>query len=190
MDNWFFSGTTNQVENSATFTEPIGFIMSTEFNRAKKWIVNNVITTVTPAAGTFEADPSGDTTPSSTFDTPFNDPASDPDGMIKPAPGVALPDLHFAEFVHVKAKWTTTACPGKANAVIKFTYCDYYKFLEPIIDSKTFSLAVPSFKLKADLEKMKVMDCATSDVIDFGYMNDALRNVCFNRIYGVSASQT
>lgn len=186
-DNWFFSGTTNRIETSPTFTEPIGVIMSSEYNRAKKWLVSHKVETVVPTDGTI-TEPSGDTTNLETFyvDT------TNPDNLF------LTPELeknkseytfNVGGFEHAKSKWTLNACPGSARE-IKFTHCDYYKFLEPKIDPKTFNLKVPTFELKADLEKMKTMDCSTSNEIDFSFMDDPLRNVCFPKVEILGASQS
>ena len=65
VDNFFFSGTTNKIETSGTFTEPVGFVMSTEYNRgfSFKLLVSGIFSDITSATATGSLeDVSGDPT--------------------------------------------------------------------------------------------------------------------------------
>jgi hypothetical protein len=127
VDNFFFSGTTNKIETSGTFTENVGFVMGTEYNRGSsfKLLQGTITSDITSAVATGSLDSvSGNPTVSS-----WNyaaDTASRDNGYKK-----ADANGPFNHFNEVKSLWAKNTCSTSTNEYFDFSYCDYFEFLEP-----------------------------------------------------------
>jgi hypothetical protein len=91
----------------------------------------------------------------------------------------SAPPNHFH---NVKGLWAINTCSSFKKEYFDFSYCDYFKFLEPKKDSSG-SLKVPLFELSSRYQDLKTFDCSASKEIDFSFVREsALKSVCFNKI--------
>jgi hypothetical protein len=84
-------------------------------------------------------------------------------------------------FDTLKSDWVNGVCTPQKS--IGYTYCDYWAVLNPARDDKLGHVPDPTVELKSKYEdKREIMNCSTSNEIDISFMNDPLKNICFNKM--------